>query len=50
MPEFDNHVWADKGSYLEGAMNVKIPIRGHHKIVFDKNAIKKIIEIIEEFN
>lgn len=49
MPEFDNHVWSDKGSYLEGALNIKIPIKGHHKIVFDKNAIKKIIELIEKF-
>jgi triacylglycerol lipase len=50
MPEFDNHIWADKGSYLEGAMNVKIATKGHHKIVFDKNTIKKIIELIEGFN
>lgn len=50
MPEFDNHVWHEKGSYLEGASNIKIPVKGHHKIVFDKTAIKKITELIEKFN
>jgi triacylglycerol lipase len=50
MPEFDNHIWADKGSHLDGATNYKIATKGHHKIVFDKNTIKKIIELIEGFN
>lgn len=49
MPIFDNHVWSNKGSHLEGAKNVTIPIKGHHKIVFDKNAIKKTMELIEKF-
>lgn len=47
MPTFDNHVWSKKESYLKGALNIKVPIKGHHKIVFDKNVIKKIIELIE---
>lgn len=47
MPEFDNHVWSDKGGYLEGAWNIRVPTKGHHKIVFDKNVIKKIIDLIE---
>jgi triacylglycerol lipase len=50
MPEFDNHIWADKGSYLDGATNVKLATKGHHKIVFDKRTIKKITELIESFN
>ncbi len=50
MPEFDNHVWSDKGSYLEGALNIKLPIKGHHKIVFDKMSISKIAGQIEKFN
>jgi triacylglycerol lipase len=50
MPEFDNHIWADKGSHLDGATNVRMATKGHHKIVFDKNTIKKIIELIEGFN
>ena len=50
MPEFDNHVWHEKGSFLQGALNIKVPIKGHHKIVFDKDVIKKIIELIGKFN
>lgn len=50
MPEFDNHVWSDKGSNLSGATNITVPTKGHHKIVFDKHVIKKIIELIEKFN
>lgn len=46
MPEFDNHVWSEKGSYLERALNIKVPVKGHHKIVFDKDVIKKIIELL----
>ena len=46
MPEFDNHVWSEKGSHLEGALNIKVPIKGHHKIVFDKDVIKKITELL----
>lgn len=50
MPEFDNHIWHEKGSFLEGALNIKVPTKGHHKILFDKNAISKIIELIGKFN
>lgn len=50
MPEFDNHVWQEKGSYLEGALNIKVSIKGHHKIVFDKDVIRKITELIEKSN
>ena len=48
MPELDTRIWSDKGSFLEGALNIKVPIKGHHKIVFDKNVIKKIIDLIDE--
>ncbi len=50
MPEFDNHVWSDKGSFLQEATNIKIPIKGHHKILFDKSTISKVIELIKKFN
>lgn len=46
MPAFDNHVWHEKGSRLEGATNITVPTKGHHKIVFDKGVIKKITELI----
>lgn len=47
MPEFDNHVWHEKGSFLEGALNIKVPTKGHHKIVFDKDVIRKIVDLIK---
>ena len=46
MPEFDNHVWHEKGSFLDGAINITVPIKGHHKIIFDKNVIERIIKLI----
>ena len=50
MPEFDNHIWSEKGSFLSGATNITIKVKGHHKIVFDKSVISKIIELIGKFN
>lgn len=50
MPEFDNHIWHKKGSFLQGATNITVEIKGHHKIIFDKNVINKIIELIGKFN
>ena len=49
MPEFDNHVWSEKRSYLDGALNIMLAVKGHHKIIFDKSSIRKIIELIEKF-
>ena len=46
MPEFDTRVWHEKGSFLEGALNITVPIKGHHKIVFDKAVISKIIKLL----
>ncbi|MBI2592927.1 MAG: hypothetical protein HYW37_02090 [Candidatus Colwellbacteria bacterium] len=47
-PEFDNHVWAERGNFLEGALdNIVVPVRGHHKIVYDKVVWKKIDEAID---
>ncbi len=46
MPEFDNHVWHEKGSFLSGAINIKVKTKGHHKIIFDKDVIKKIVELL----
>ena len=48
-PEYDNHVWAEKGSFLEGAHNIEVHVSGHHKVVFDKevqNAVLKSIDAI----
>lgn len=47
-PEYDNHVWAEKGSYLEGAHNIVVPVHGHHKVIFDKEVQKVVIDAIEK--
>jgi pimeloyl-ACP methyl ester carboxylesterase len=46
-PEYDNHVWAEKGSFLEGAHNIAVPVHGHHKVVFDKEVQDIVIQSIE---
>ena len=46
IPEYDNHVWAEEGSYLQGATNIQVPVHGHHRIVFDKGVQKIILEQI----
>lgn len=41
--KFDNHVWPETSSVLEGAMNIQIAAHGHHKIL----ASKKLLKLIE---
>lgn len=47
-PEFDNHVWHKNGSYLDGAKNVQLKIKGHHKILFDKDILKTIQTFVNQ--
>jgi len=47
-PEYDNHVWAEKGSYLDGAKNIGVNVHGHHKVIFDKNVEDIVLKYIEE--
>lgn len=47
-PEYDNHVWAEKGSRLDGAKNVEVNVHGHHKIIFDKKVEDVVLKSIEE--
>ncbi len=50
-PVFDNHVWAIKGSYLEGALeNIQVDVMGHHKIIYDKDVEQKVFESIEKIS
>lgn len=42
-PIFDNHVWAKEGSFLEGAKNITINERGHHKILFNKELQETVL-------
>ena len=47
-PEYDNHVWAEKGSHLDGARNIDVPVHGHHKIIFDRNVQYVVLSCIEK--
>lgn len=49
-PEFDNHVWAKEGSYLEGAENIKVNEKGHHKVVYSPEVEKIILSALEKFS
>lgn len=40
-PIFDNHVW--EGSVLEGAENLTIDEKGHHKIIYNKKLAELIL-------
>jgi triacylglycerol lipase len=50
IPKYDNHVWAKKGSYLDGAKNIYIEVHGHHKVVFDRKVIEKSMEELERIS
>jgi len=49
IPSFDNHVWHDKGSYLEGAMqNIIVNVAGHHKVLKDSTVWDHVALWIEK--
>lgn len=51
IPEFDNHVWAEEGGHLDGALdNIVVPVLGHHKILFDKDVQDKVMASIEQLS
>lgn len=50
IPQFDNHVWAEKGSFLEGADNIVVDVSGHHRILFDTHVREKVLESIERIS
>lgn len=47
-PVFDNHVWSEEGSYLEGAKNIEVSVHGHHKIMYDIDVINTIKDQVED--
>ncbi len=49
-PCFDNHVWSQKGSNLEGAKNIQIEVCGHTKILFTKILEEKVLESVKELS
>jgi triacylglycerol lipase len=49
IPSYDNHVWHEKGSFLDGALqNIKVDVAGHHLILNDKKVWSTVIEWIEK--
>jgi hypothetical protein len=50
IPEYDNHVWAEKGSFLAGAQNIEVLVHGHHKALFDKQVIDLVLKSIEKIS
>jgi len=43
MPAFDNHIWHEKRSRLEGALeNIVLKEKGHNKILFSKEVMETI--------
>ena len=48
IPEYDNHVWAERGSVLEGAAgNIDVPVSGHHKTLFSEPVSQAVLGAIE---
>ncbi len=48
-PSYDNHVWHEQGSFLEGALeNVNVDVAGHHTVLYDKKVWKIVVEWIEK--
>lgn len=46
-PTFDNHVWHPRKSRLPTALiNQTSAVRGHHKILFDSETIKAVLNLI----
>jgi len=50
LPIFDNHIWAQEGSWLEGAENVRVNVSGHHKVLFSKEVAEKVFEAIQKLS
>lgn len=50
IPEFDNHVWGKRGSFLEGGTNIYVDVKGHHKILFSRKVQNLVLESIEKIS
>lgn len=48
IPKFDNHVWSEKGSYLEGAENLEVPVYGHHAVLFSDLVIESVLNSLKK--
>lgn len=51
IPEYDNHVWSARGSFLPGAAdNITVPVSGHHKVIFSAPVLEATLSAIEKFS
>jgi len=41
---FDNHIWPESSSRLEGAENIQVEAYGHHRILNNKKVIEIIVD------
>jgi pimeloyl-ACP methyl ester carboxylesterase len=46
-PMHDNHIIAPTGSFLDGATNIRVDVSGHHRVLYDKAVISKILELFK---
>ena len=48
-PEHDTHVWAEKGSFLENALeNISLPLAGHDSILSNIEVIQSTLKALEK--
>lgn len=51
IPDYDNHIWHEQGSFLEGALaNIRMPISGHHKILSGKRVWEEVVKGITKLH
>jgi len=51
IPSYDNHIWHERGSYLDGDMeNVRVPVFGHHLVLNDKKVWTQVVEWVEKIS
>ena len=46
-PSFDNQVWSKRGSYIEGAKNVRVRAKGHHLILRSRALRQAVLAELE---
>ena len=47
-PSFDNQVWSKRGSYLEGAQNMRLNTKGHHLILRSDELSRTIAKALSQ--
>jgi len=51
IPLYDNHVWHDQGSFLDGALeNIRVSTSGHHKVLNDKQVWREVEAGVEKLS